>query len=389
MRARPALAASFGNGAAAPLAQLASTFRGAGNPRVAKALLRLTADAVDSLAPHAPTPADGAALARWALSIARAHAASRAGFVAVAASARLREAEADDRERELRALVKLVARLASRAAVADSVVLETTAASSSENEEDASLSVFSAFEALLPLITPEALSYPKLAQAYYGLLGDVLETWPERVPTLPAELGSALLTSLDAGAASSDHKSAGPCLEALGSLARWAASNATVQGPTAQGAQQLGSALASRFVGPLLSRLLLDGSTGGNGLSSGLSATVSRQATDAGADALLPLASAAPLAWREACDALMASVAASSGEGGEGQRAERLRAALAALEAGARPDESIVAGAPSAVTPSGRAAVSSRVVQERAVKRKFRAAMARFVADARGIVRTC
>ena len=41
------------------------------------------------------------------------------------------------------------------------------------------------------------------------------------------------------------------------------------------------------------------------------------------------------------------------------------------------------------MTPSGRAVVSSRVVQERAVKRKFRAAMARFVADARGIVRTC
>ena len=390
LRARPALAAAFGNGAASPIAQLAAAaFRGnSSDPRVAKALLRLAADAVDALAPHAPSPADGSALARWALGIAKAHAASRAGFVAVAASARLREAEAEDRERELRALVKLVAKLAARAAVADSTSAEAA-------EEDSARSVFSAFEALLPLVTPEALSYPKLAQAYYGLLGDVLETWPERVPTLPADLGSALLASLDAGASSSDHRSAGPCLEALGSLARWAASNASQTG-----AQQLGAALARRFVGPLLARLLLDGSGNTSGLSSGLAAVVSREATDAGADALLPLASAAPLAWREACDALVASVegeenggnvaAASGAAAGSESRAARLRAALAALEAGARPDESIVAGAnPVATTPSGRAVVSSRVVQERAVKRKFRAAMARFVADARGIVRTC
>ena len=425
LRARPALSAAFGNGAAAPVAQLAAAaFRGAGSdPRVAKALLRLAADAVDALAPHAPSPADGAALARWALGIARAHAASRAGFVAVAACARLREAEADDRERELRALVKLVARLAARAAVADSTPggppppprAFAAAAAAAAEPEDPARSVFSAFEALLPLVTPEALSYPKLARAYYGLLGDVLETWPERVPALPARLGAALLASLDAGAASGDHRSAGPCLEALGSLARWAASNsrASAAGPEAQqGAQQLGAALARRFVGPLLARLLLDGGGGaggggGSGLGSGLAAVVSREATDAGADALLPLASAAPLAWREACDALVASVeseengsggrgaAAAAGATGAGNetRAARLRAALAALEAGARPDDGIVAGASpgaaAAVTPSGRAVVSSRVVQERAVKRKFRAAMARFVADARGIVRTC
>ena len=397
-RDRPALASAFGLGAAGAMEQLAAAFRGAGNPAVAKALLRLAADAVDALAPHAPTPADGAALARWALGIARAHAASRAGLVAVAASARLRESEADDRERELRALVKLVAKLASRAAVADS----TPGAGAAEEEgSSSSASVFSAFEALLPLVTPEALSYPKLSRAFYGLLGDVLETWPERVPGLPAELGGALLSSLDAGAASSDPASAGPCLEALGSLALWAASNSSAPGAAGQEAQQLGAALARRFVGPLLARLLLDGgsgsgSTNANGLSLGLSAVVSREATDAGADALLPLASAAPLAWREACDALVASVereesarpaaAAAPGE----NRAARLRAALAALEASARPDDSIVAGAATAATtPSGRAIVSSRVVQERAVKRKFRAAMARFVADARGIVRTC
>jgi hypothetical protein len=334
-RAAPALASAFG-GAAPHLTTLATAFRH--ERRVSCLLLKLAADAVEALVVHLP-PADAAALAAWALDAARAHSKARAGAAAPSSD------EAADAERELRALIRLTAALAARG-VAD---FSGGGGGGAGGDVDVGGSLFAAFEAMLPLATPTMLAHPKLAAAFHGLLGDVVESYPERVPSLPPPLAAALLAALDAGAASPDERCAVPCLAALAALARWAAADAAAGG--AGGGPALGRELAARAVRPLLARLLLGDAP--------------RAVGDGAADALLPLALAAPDAWRGAVEVLLGGCAV------EGGGRDRVAAALGGLDAAA----ALVSGG------GGPAA-------ERTARRKFRSAMARFVADARGVVRT-
>ena len=336
-RAAPALASAFG--AAAPhLTVLAGAFRS--ERRVSCLLLKLAADAVEALVVHLP-PSDAAALVAWALDAARAHSRARAGAVAASPATHLRDDEVADAERELRALIRLTAALAARG------VADFSAPAPAPDAVDVCGSLFAAFEAILPLATPPMLAHPKLAAAFHSLLGDVVESYPERVPMLPPPLGVALLSALDAGAASPDEACACPCLAGLAALARWAAADAAAGG--SNGGPALGSQLAQRCIRPLLGRLLL--------------ADAPRAVADGAADALLPLALAAPDAWQGAVRELLAGCP----EGGR----DRVADALTGLNAAA----ALVAG-------GGGAAA------ERAARRKFRTAMARFVADARGVVRT-
>ena len=336
-RAQPALATAFG-GAAPALATLAASFRA--DRRVSCLLLKLAADAVDALVAHLP-PADAAALARWALSAARDHAAARAGEASVAASARLRAEDEADAERELRALLRLAAALTARG-VAD------WSGGAAGDDVDVGGSLLDALECVLPLATPAMLSYPRLAASLYALVGDVVETYPERIPRLPPGPGGRLLAALDAGAARPEEACAVPCLAAVASMATWAAADAAAGGA---GGAALAGELGSRYARPLLARLLVGDAP--------------RGVADAVADALLPLARAAPAAWRAAVADLLASC---------GGAAPRVAAALACLDAAAAP----------APLAGGAGPAAARVA-----RRKFRAAVSRFVADARGAVRTC
>lgn len=355
-RTVPALFAAW-DGAAGGLAAIQAAALAAGARRQATLLLKLATALVDGLVCHLPSPEAGRLVA-WSLVTARAHAASRVGEVSAAAAAALRDADAADAEREVRALVNLTAALASR----DVTDFSCDAAGASL---DVGSAVYAALDTIAPLMTGGLLAFPKLGRAYFALLGHTLETYPHLLPSAPPALATALLAALEHGCTvTGDEDLAKPSLEGLAALARWAARDAAGGGA---GGATMGPHLGARLVRPLLASLLVGGD--------GSSLAVPRSRVDAAADALLPLAMGAPSAWGEARTALLGSVADPTARA-------RLEACLASFEAALGEAAAALEGG------GGRQGRSGGAVVERAARRKFRGAANAFVEAARGIVRS-
>ena len=78
--------------------------------------------------------------------------------------------------------------------------------------------VFAGLHVILPLMGPQLLAFPNLANAYYSLLNSLCEIFPEKMATIPDSLMLPLLHSLQLGLSHYGTEMAKIALEAISAL---------------------------------------------------------------------------------------------------------------------------------------------------------------------------
>jgi hypothetical protein len=104
----------------------------------------------------------------------------------------------------------------------DFTIICSTSTSSSVGLETSHITdvIFFGLQQLLPLMTQGLLQFPTLCQHYFSLVGFMMETYPEKLCSLPFDLFNSLLESLLFGMSHSDPLVAKSSLHGLASLAR-------------------------------------------------------------------------------------------------------------------------------------------------------------------------
>ena len=156
--------------------------------------------------------------------------------------------------------------------------------------------VFIGLNVVIPLITDELLTFPKLCHQYFSLLAHMLEAYPAKVAALPPDLFSTLMGTLEFGLKHADHEVG---RESSARSARWArfitprrrrrrrrrrtraSELASLAGPVGLGAHNApspergGVGILARLMRVVLNRLIFE--------------DASMELSEAAADALLPL----------------------------------------------------------------------------------------------------
>jgi len=313
-------------GAAGSVSALAAQAEVRARPPLLLACVRLAAATLESQLPYA-SAAEAGGLARFGLDLVRGAAAAAAaeGAGRQAGDAAVRQQEAYKRTKALLALLEQVT---SR---------DLLCFGEGEAGCDVPALVLAGLHALLPLLTADALRFPKLARRFFSLAAHCGALHAAAVARLPPPQLAALWAALLAGAAGEDGEAAAGALEAAEGLAKHAARGG-------EGAEAL-RPLLPQLAEALLARLLLRAAA----------------PTDGAADALLPCLLAAPAAWQ----ALLARL---------GEQA-RAAGGAAAADAFARAAAELVE------------ANGLQPALDRANARRFRVNVAAFAATARGLVR--
>ena len=91
-----------------------------------------------------------------------------------------------------------------------------TSASSALAKVDVAQVVFIGLNTVIPLITDELLTFPKLCHQYFTLLAHMLEAYPAKVAALPPDMFTSLMGTLEFGLKHEDVEVAGESLSAAG-----------------------------------------------------------------------------------------------------------------------------------------------------------------------------
>ena len=227
--------------------------------------------------------------------------------------------------------------------------------------------VFIGLNTVIPLITDELLTFPKLCHQYFTLLGHMLEAYPGKVAALPRELFSALMGTLEFGLKHSNVEVARESLAALAAMGQFhhcaeanaaavaanpqAGDLAALIGPVGLGqhnapaAERGGVSILAHLMRVVLNRLIFE--------------DASMDLVEAAADALLPLMMCERGAFERTAQELLAGL---SGNAGAQQH---------------------VAGSLHALTTAN--GLTDKV--DRANRRRFRRNMSKFLMETRGFVR--
>ena len=227
--------------------------------------------------------------------------------------------------------------------------------------------VFIGLNVVIPLITDELLTFPKLCHQYFSLLAHMLEAYPAKVAALPPDLFSTLMGTLEFGLKHADHEVGRESLGALGAMGAFhhaataeaaeAAANprvgnlASLAGPVGLGAHNApspergGVGILAHLMRVVLNRLIFE--------------DASMELSEAAADALLPLMTCERDAFRRTAEELLAGLSGNAGA------QQHVAAALHELTTG-----------------NG---LTNKV--DRANRRRFRRNMGAFLTDTRSFVR--
>ena len=81
--------------------------------------------------------------------------------------------------------------------------------------------VFAGLQVILPLMGPQLLEFPDLANGYFSLLGSLCEIFPEKMFLIPDSLMLPLLHSLQLGLTHYGTESAKTSLEAISAISSY------------------------------------------------------------------------------------------------------------------------------------------------------------------------
>ena len=208
--------------------------------------------------------------------------------------------------------------------------------------------VFIGLNTVIPLITDELLTFPKLCHQYFALLAHMLEAYPAKVAALPPDMFNSLMGTLEFGLKHADVEVARESLAAAGAMGSFQ-HHASVDGRPGLGDHNAraggGFGILARLMRTTLSRMIFE--------------DAGMDLVDAAADALLPL--------------MLVERAAFEGVAGE---------LLAKLEGDAGAQARVMGALRELTTGNG---LTDRV--DRANKRRFRRNMSTFLTETRSFVR--
>lgn len=208
--------------------------------------------------------------------------------------------------------------------------------------------VFIGLNTVIPLITDELLTFPKLCHQYFALLAHMLEAYPAKVAALPPDMFNSLMGTLEFGLKHADVEVARESLAAAGAMGSFQ-HHASVDGRPGLGDHNRDGGgefgILARLMRTTLSRMIFE--------------DAGMDLVDAAADALLPL--------------MLVERAAFEGVAGE---------LLAKLEGDAGAQARVAGALRELTTGNG---LTDRV--DRANKRRFRRNMSTFLTETRSFVR--
>ena len=226
-----------------------------------------------------------------------------------------------------------------------------TSASSALAKVDVAQVVFIGLNTVIPLITDELLTFPKLCHQYFTLLAHMLEAYPAKVAALPPDMFTSLMGTLEFGLKHEDVEVAGESLSAAGAIGSFQ-HHSLVDGRPGLGvhnapdpSREGGCGILAHLMRTVLRRMIFE--------------DASMDLVDAAADALLPLMLVERTAFEGVAGELLATL-----EGDAGAR-NHVMGALRELTAG-----------------NG---LTDRV--DRANKRRFRRNVSTFLTETRSFVR--
>ncbi|GJP30141.1 hypothetical protein CLOM_g22612 [Closterium sp. NIES-68] len=339
----------FGLSAATPILTALSAYRH--EPQVVFVILKFMAVWVDSQILFLNAD-DTAQLFHFCLQLLQAYAAHNMGKVSLQRSRQLREGVRESKYKDLKALLQLLSSLTSKD-------LLDFGASLPGQSADVAQMVCLGVNIIIPLISLDLLQFPKLCLQYFTLLEHMCCVHPDKVLALPDSAFHPIMHTLEFALQHQDEDILVLALSAVSSLASpptttssSSASSASPHAPMAPEHAQRHQALVAHLLRLVLRLVLLQ--------------PLRNETVEAAADALLPLILSCPQLTQT-----ILSEAVSSHVDPACQH--HLSAAVTAFLSAAS-----AAAAASASASSAAAA--------RPVRRRFRSALAAFIADVQGLI---
>ncbi|CAI7768768.1 unnamed protein product [Closterium sp. NIES-53] len=336
----------FGLSAGTPILTALSAYRH--EPQVVFVVLKFMAVWVDSQILFL-TPDDTAQLFHLCLQLLEAYAAHNMGKVSLQRSRQLSEGVRESKYKDLKALLQLLSSLTSKD-------LLDFGASLPGQSADVAQMVCLGVNIIIPLISLDLLQFPKLCLQYFTLLEHMCCVHPEKVLALPDSAFHPIMHTLEFGLQHQDEEILVLSLSSVSSLASPTSSSSSSSASLAPEHVQRHQALVAHLLRLVLQLVLLQ--------------PLRNETVEAAADALLPLILACPQLTQTI---LSEAVSSHVDPAGQLHLSSAVSTFLAAASA---------AAAASASATSAAAA--------RPVRRRFRSALAAFIADVQGlIVRRC
>ena len=183
------------------------------SPRMVYLVLKLTAEVIEALIAEL-NQSNFSGIMNFVYEILGVYKKQNIGEISLQKSKALKDEEAEEKYKNIRALLKLLS------AISEKDMVDFGTADSSEHV-DVATAIFIGIEMVVPLLSQEQLSFPKLAQQYFDLVGHMCEVYPEKVSYLPQGLFTTFVETLKFGVESNDFKNLGSSLDAVYHLVKF------------------------------------------------------------------------------------------------------------------------------------------------------------------------
>jgi hypothetical protein len=184
------------------------------SPRMIYLVLKLTAEVIEALIAEL-NQSNFSGIMNFVYEILNLYKKQNIGKISLQKSKTLKDEEAEEKYKNIRALLKLLSAISEK----DMVDFGTTA--NSAEHVDVATAIFVGMEMVVPLLSQEQLSFPKLSQQYFDLVGHMCEVYPEKVSYLPQGLFTTFVETLKFGVECNDFKNLGSSLEAVYHLVKF------------------------------------------------------------------------------------------------------------------------------------------------------------------------
>ena len=182
------------------------------SPRMIYLILKLTAEVIGGVI----SELDAARLPgilNFVYEVLRLYKRQNLGSVSLERAKSLKDEEAEEKYKNIRALLKLLTTITER----DMVDFTSSAVPGQQGQPqvDIATATFVGLEMVVPLLSKDLLTYPKLSHQYFDLIGHMVEVYPGKVCSLPRDLFQTFVETLKFGVECTDYQNIGQALDAL------------------------------------------------------------------------------------------------------------------------------------------------------------------------------
>ena len=184
------------------------------SPRMIYLILKLTAEVIEALIAELDS-SNFPGIMNFVYEILQLYKKQNMGKISLEKSKALKDEEAEEKYKNIRALLKLLT------AITEKDMVDFGSKKSNSQQVDVASAIFIGLEMVIPLLSHELLNFPKLSQQYFNLIGHMCEVYSEKVCHFPKDLFAALVETLDFGVKGNDLQNIGSSLEAIYHLVKF------------------------------------------------------------------------------------------------------------------------------------------------------------------------